>query len=146
MNQFDKFLGVFLIHPTRRIEPDQFYRPILRRNLVHLRIAFLPKIIVKCFRMTGCVHLGTSISAGISPILILRIIEAKTDPRFLTGFRELNHRITFKIGRLNNIKRIHFRMKHRKSIVMFARNHDIAHPRIFCKLYDRLSVKMIWMK
>ena len=112
MNQFNKFLCVFLIHPTWSIEPDQFYRSILSCNLIHLRITFFPKIIIKCFRLTSCIHLWASISARISPILILRIIEAKTDPTFLTCFRELNHWITPKISRLNNIKRIHLRMKH----------------------------------
>ncbi|MNI22444.1 hypothetical protein D3C73_760010 [compost metagenome] len=146
MYQFNKLLCIFFIHSTRRIKPYQFYRTIACCNLLHLRIAFLPKVIVKRFRFPLCIYLWSTVSTGISPILILRIIKSKTDAAFFTSLCQFDHWITFKIRRIDNIEWVYFRMKHRKSVMVFTGNNDITHSSIFCQLYDRFGIKVIRMK
>ena len=80
-------------------------------------------------------------TAGIIPILRLRIIKPEPDALLATGLRQLFQYI-FSIGsRIHDIPLTSLWIKHCKAIVMLGSDHDIFHACIFGHSHPFIGIK-----
>ena len=106
MHDLDQLPGVFFRNAAGHVKPDQLEIAVVRRDFLYLRQALLVIIIIEGFLVPIPVRLRSARGARISPVKVMGIIKAESDPVFLASLGKFFHRIPAERRRVTDVESI----------------------------------------
>ena len=103
-HDFDELLNVLFGHLSGCVKPDEFDGAVLAGDFFDLWQAFFDKIIVEGGRVAIGICAWAVCPTRKSPVLIVRVVESKSETEFFAGPGEFFHGVAIKLGDCTNVK------------------------------------------
>jgi len=140
IEQGQQHLGPLLGHVGRRVPPEHRELAVVREDLAHLRDGDVAKVRVHVTILSRVPVAAGRRAARVVPVLRLRVVEAEAQAVLAAGLGQRRQQVLAVRRRVHHVPVRRLRVEQREAVVVFRRDHDILHARLFRQPHPRVRI------